>query len=258
MVYIYVLELVDGKYYVGKTNNPGFAINQEQDFDLSGSVWTRKYNPINIIEFISNCDDYDEDKYTRIYMDKYGIENVRGGSFCEEVLDEATLKMLEKMSNSAKNKCLICGKIGHFAKECETCNNLEDIDKCLATLESFIADKRDLEKIDDKFKQPEPPGFEEQPSEAFRLWIANTSKNEKLLLQEIKRAKEQKNRNEEYLPMFEVIHKSLQLLNEKLDAQQQTLSNVKMVTDFLSQFSKQSRVSINEEMISQLFGGLFK
>lgn len=256
MVYIYVLELVDGKYYVGKTNNHSFGI--EQHFNSNSSVWTRKYNPISVLEFISNCDDYDEDKYTRIYMDKYGIENVRGGSFCEEVLDEATLKMLEKMSNSAKNKCFICGKISHFAKECETCNNLEDIDKCLATLETFISDKRELEKIDDKFKQPEPPGFEEQPSEAFRKWLNNSGKNEKLLAQETKRATEQKIKNDEYMPMFEVIHKSLESLNKKLDAQRQTLSNVKMVTDFLSQFSKQSRVSINEEMISQLFGGLFK
>lgn len=79
MVYIYVLELVDNKYYVGKTDNPQFRL--ESHFNSNGAAWTKKYKPINIIELIPNCDDYDEDKYTLKYMEKYGINNVRGGSF---------------------------------------------------------------------------------------------------------------------------------------------------------------------------------
>jgi len=82
MVYIYVLQLTDGKYYIGKTNYPNFRI--EQHFKSGCSSWTIKYYPLRIVEIISNCDDYDEDKYIRKYMDKYGIKNVRGGSFCEE------------------------------------------------------------------------------------------------------------------------------------------------------------------------------
>jgi len=74
MVFIYALKLEQGKYYIGKTNSPGFRIDQH--FQSGGSTWTRKYNPISVLEIINNCDDYDEDKYTRIYMDKYGIEFV--------------------------------------------------------------------------------------------------------------------------------------------------------------------------------------
>jgi len=79
MIYIYVLQLEKGKYYIGKTKNPHFRL--ESHFNLDGSEWKKLYKPIKILELISNCDDYDEDKYTRIYMDKYGIDNVRGGSF---------------------------------------------------------------------------------------------------------------------------------------------------------------------------------
>ena len=79
MVFIYALRLVKGKYYIGKTNNPCFRLDTH--FNSRGSVWTKLYKPIEVIELVSNCDNYDEDKYTMKYMDRYGIDNVRGGSF---------------------------------------------------------------------------------------------------------------------------------------------------------------------------------
>ena len=74
MVYIYVLSLIKNKYYIGKTNNPSFRINDH--LDSNGSSWTSKYTPVKLLELISNSDDYDEDKYTLKYMAKYGIDNV--------------------------------------------------------------------------------------------------------------------------------------------------------------------------------------
>ena len=62
MVFIYILELENNKYYVGKTTNTAFRL--EQHFNNSGSQWTKKYKPIKILELKSNCDDYDEEKYT--------------------------------------------------------------------------------------------------------------------------------------------------------------------------------------------------
>ncbi len=86
MVYIYTLQLEQGKYYIGKTKNPHFRL--ESHFNSNGSEWTKLYKPIKVIELKPNCDDYDEDKIKRIYMDKYGINNVRGGSFVSAKLEK--------------------------------------------------------------------------------------------------------------------------------------------------------------------------
>jgi len=144
MVHIYILELQENKYYIGKTNNPQIRINSH--FNSNGSAWTRKYKPIKVLELIPDCDDYDEDKYTRIYMDKFGIENVRGGSFVTIELDKNTVKYLKRMSNGTNDKCFICSKDGHFARDCKENSELEYentncCDYCYTSLYTFCKSK---------------------------------------------------------------------------------------------------------------------
>lgn len=117
MTIIYVLKLESGKFYIGKSENAVSRINQHHDG--YGSTWTSKYKPLEIIETISNCDEFDEDKYTLKYMNKYGIDNVRGGSFCEVTLTVENRKTLEKMLISSNDKCYNCKGYGHFARECQ-------------------------------------------------------------------------------------------------------------------------------------------
>ena len=56
MVFIYILQLEQGKYYIGKTNNPQFRL--ESHINSNGSEWTKIYKPLKMIELFSNCCDY--------------------------------------------------------------------------------------------------------------------------------------------------------------------------------------------------------
>lgn len=115
MVNIYILSLVHNKYYVGRTSNPLMRIDMH--FEGIGSQWTSLHKPINVYKFYTNCDLYDEDKYTIMMMGMFGIENVRGGSFSQVQLSSRDISFISKMIDNANDKCFICSS-SHFIKEC--------------------------------------------------------------------------------------------------------------------------------------------
>jgi len=116
MTNIYILKLQHGKYYVGKTNN----IKQRKQQHINGTAcsWTKKHPPILVEQIIPNASDFDEDKYTKEYMAIYGIDNVRGGSYVTDELDEVQHYTVQKEIWGAKNLCTQCGRNGHFVKSC--------------------------------------------------------------------------------------------------------------------------------------------
>lgn len=134
-LFIYVLELQQGKYYIGKTRNPTFRL--QDHFNNEGSAWTKKYKPIKVLALYKG-DDYDEDKYTKMYMDKYGIDNVRGGSYVTVKLSSATIKHLELESTSTNDRCFKCHQSGHYANNCsnspvcDRCGRDHPTNKCYA------------------------------------------------------------------------------------------------------------------------------
>lgn len=121
MTIIYILKLKYNKYYVGKTEDieTRLADHFFQDAIYKASAWTSKYKPFDIVEIIIDADDFDEDKYTKIYMAKYGIQNVRGGTYTKMVLSENEIDQLIKEIRGAKNACYYCGCDTHYINDCK-------------------------------------------------------------------------------------------------------------------------------------------
>ena len=84
--YIYVLELEDERYYIGRTSNIVQRMNEH--FRGDGALYTKKYKPIKIKEIIVEKTKYDERDKTLECMEKYGWDKVRGYAWCNESLSK--------------------------------------------------------------------------------------------------------------------------------------------------------------------------
>ena len=113
---IYILRLAEGKYYVGKSDN--VLTRLQQHMNGNGSAWTQKYKPVALEKTMENVSPFDEDKITKEYMSKYGIDNVRGGSYVQIELSKFHLDALKMELWSTKDLCTRCGRAGHFIKDC--------------------------------------------------------------------------------------------------------------------------------------------
>ena len=144
MVFIYILNLAQNKFYVGKTDKPKFRLDSH--FKNGGCAWTKKYKPIQILGLFPDCDDFDEDKYTLKYMSKYGVDNVRGGSFCQTTLSRENINTIERMISSSNDCCHFCGEKGHFIGRC---SNKKEKQKYSKQNKHFLQLSKDYESVDE-------------------------------------------------------------------------------------------------------------
>jgi hypothetical protein len=114
---IYVLKCEKDKYYVGKTNRD-VETRFLEHIEGKSAMWTRLYKPISIHEIFYNCDEFDEDKYTKMYMARYGIPNVRGGSYCQLELSQQVQDVINREITASQNKCYHCNETGHYIQHC--------------------------------------------------------------------------------------------------------------------------------------------
>jgi predicted GIY-YIG superfamily endonuclease len=115
MMTIYTLKLENGKYYIGRSNTPKQRILNH--FQEHGSDWTKLHKPINVLIQVKG-DEFDEEKHTLLAMEKYGIDNVRGGSYCKVQLTQHDKDKALQTIRSITDKCYKCGEKGHFIKDC--------------------------------------------------------------------------------------------------------------------------------------------
>ena len=78
--YIYVLKLVDDRYYIGRSQNIVQRI--EDHFSGNGSIYTKRYKPLNVVEIVEEKTIDDEKNKTIEYIEKYTWEKVRGYTWC--------------------------------------------------------------------------------------------------------------------------------------------------------------------------------
>jgi predicted GIY-YIG superfamily endonuclease len=141
---LYVLQLTGGKYYVGKSAD---VIKRfEQHKSGSGSVWTKMYAPVKLLETRPITSPHDENNVTKDYMKKYGIGNVRGGSYAQLALPDDARGVLEREFRGNDDQCIKCGLAGHF------------VGKCTATDETVPMTKKKWDRL---FLQGVPPSVEE-------------------------------------------------------------------------------------------------
>lgn len=137
-IYIYVIRQECGKYFIGKTNTPNITITEIQELaKKQNQKWILIYRPVIIHELIHSLDAWDEDKITLKYMDKFGIDNVRGGSFNMISLSLEELTTIRAMIASAKGECQICKSIGHSKPNCPMLSEFPDY-------EVIVKDQNDI------------------------------------------------------------------------------------------------------------------
>ncbi len=150
MEIIYTLELQNGKYYVGISNNPERRI--ERHINANGSEWTKIHKPIKILDTREKKTKFDEDNITKEMMMKHGIENVRGGSYCKIELEEWQIKSLENEFKGVNNVCYKCGKSGHYVTDCvngihKYMNmSIEELEQLRDKLISKLTELREIDK----------------------------------------------------------------------------------------------------------------
>lgn len=71
---VYVLELADECYYVGRTQD--LQKRYQQHADGKGSDWTQLHRPIEVRETHEDLSPYDEDRITKEYMALTKLEAV--------------------------------------------------------------------------------------------------------------------------------------------------------------------------------------
>ena len=116
MEQIYVIQCEKAKYYVGKTTD--IMKRYKEHESGKGSAWTNKYKPLKLLECNAMLTSHDENNITKDLMKKYGIENVRGGSYAQVNLPDDVISVLQREFQGSVDLCYKCNLAGHFATKC--------------------------------------------------------------------------------------------------------------------------------------------
>jgi predicted GIY-YIG superfamily endonuclease len=120
---VYILELENGKIYVGKSKCIDKRIEQHKCGNDKASAFTKKYKPTGkrlprLSDVTDSTGEAVERAETLLYMYHYGIDNVRGWRYTREKLSDEERKAAEIDIREIKDLCRHCGRDSHMVKEC--------------------------------------------------------------------------------------------------------------------------------------------
>lgn len=119
--HVYAILCEGDNVYVGRIDADGKKTIEdrykEHEVGL-GSEWTKRHRPIRNLETAMNQDKWAEDTMVFRYMEKYGRDSVRGGSFSQMEFTPSQERELDKKFKSVDDVCFHCGSKEHFAKDC--------------------------------------------------------------------------------------------------------------------------------------------
>lgn len=113
---IYTLELKGGLYYVGSTKNPQRRIAEH--FEGKGSSFTKRYRPEHVHSLERDVSVFLEDARTLELMYEFGINNVRGGSYPNDVLTSGQVDEITSKISWATGRCSLCSSTEHMMRDC--------------------------------------------------------------------------------------------------------------------------------------------
>jgi predicted GIY-YIG superfamily endonuclease len=122
---VYVLQLEDGYYYIGKSHDVEARYYAHIDGD--GCAWTVLHKPVKVAEILEKANPFEEDRMVKQYMGLYGIDKVRGGTYIHENLSIDEINFLQREIWSAQERCMRCGRDNHLAKTCRAQTNIYDV-----------------------------------------------------------------------------------------------------------------------------------
>lgn len=152
---LYVLQLEDDKWYVGKTDD--IQKRFEQHKNELGSEWTKLYKPMKIYLTKEVKSIHDENNVTKDFMKKYGIDNVRGGAYTQLDLSDNQYECLIHELRCISDCCFKCGISDHFAGDCDQdLSNDEIIGWICEKCESEFPTETDCEEHEKLCKKSKP------------------------------------------------------------------------------------------------------
>ena len=106
---IYILRLLNNKIYVGSTTDLERRLAEHRAGQ--GSVWTAMYPMLEVVRTIPDASAADEDGWVKTLMYQFGVNNVRGGSYTNPVLDASQRAAIQ-------HDFVSCGRTGHWLRTC--------------------------------------------------------------------------------------------------------------------------------------------